>query len=507
MSHQDIKAAHFFFAGCCELAKEREFLKKPREAAVLFEPLRIKNVDFSNRVLRSSIGGRMAYYDGTVSPAYVHFEKRFADNGVAGIISPTISVNEKRMSPQEYPSLHDNRFVKPLRQAVKQITAGSDCRYIVQLGDTGAHSHTSLRPQPEDRISASSFFDFLYGYPNRARKMTLEEIERLICDFVEAAERVAEAGCNGVEITASKGYVIHQFLNPLTNRRNDSYGGSVDNRFRLLEEIVRRVRKRVGASFLFGIRLSAKDFNYLPLNVRIPWPPFVWPPRHYFVGNDLRETVHYAKRLEQLGVDYLHIDAGFGFPNPKGSPGDFPEEGLHNFLNATRYLGGKAAIRARLYGLVPRPLRKSVGGLGWEFKPAANADFAAAIRREVNIKVVANGGFQDRSVIDGALSARKCDMVAIARPLLANPDLLKQFKAGRERPENPCSFCSLCCSQTAFFPLGCWDKRRFKSESHMINQIYALCSPNAPFNLMGEPLDDKIPGTCTHEQPAVQFSN
>jgi 2,4-dienoyl-CoA reductase-like NADH-dependent reductase (Old Yellow Enzyme family) len=473
---------------------------------VLFEPIRIKNVDFANRVLRSSIGGRMGYYDGTVSPAYVHFEKRFADNGVAGIISPTISVNERRMSPQEYPSLHDDRFIEPLRQAVSQIKAGNNCRYIVQLGDTGGHSHTSLRPQPEDRMSASGFFDVLYGYVNRSVEMTEKQIADVVKDFADAALRVKKADCDGVEITASKGYLIHQFLNPATNRRKDKYGGSPEKRFQLLEEIVNAVRDKVGRAFLFGVRLSAKDFNKLPFNIRLPLP-LEWPTHEFRHGNDLPQTTAYAKRLEALTIDYLHIDAGFGFPNPKGSPGDFPEEGLHNFVNATRYLGGKAAVRAFVYNAIPRGIRKSWFGKSWHFVPAANADYAGAMKQVVKIPVIANGGFQDRSVIDGALGGGKCDMVAIARPLLANPDLLKKFKTGRDRPENPCSFCSLCCSQTAFFPLGCWDKRRFKSENHMINQIYALCSPNAPFNLMGDPLDDKPPGICSHDQPAIPVGN
>ena len=112
---------------------------------MLFEPFRIKNVTFANRILRSSMGGRNSYYDGTVSPAWIHFEKKFAEGGVAGIISPTISVNEARMSPLEYPSLHDDRFVGPLRDAVSRIKAGGgkeECRYIIQLGDTGGtHPH------------------------------------------------------------------------------------------------------------------------------------------------------------------------------------------------------------------------------------------------------------------------------------------------------------------------------------------------------------------------------
>ena len=151
------------------------------------EPCRIGNVAFTNRVLRSSMGGRNCFYDGTISPAFIHFERRFAESGVAGIISATISVNQERMSPLEYPSLYDNRFVAPLNDAVRQITAGTDCRYIVQLGDTGGHTHTSLKPQDEDRISASPFFDLLYGYRNSSREMTGDEIATTIASFASAA--------------------------------------------------------------------------------------------------------------------------------------------------------------------------------------------------------------------------------------------------------------------------------------------------------------------------------
>jgi 2,4-dienoyl-CoA reductase-like NADH-dependent reductase (Old Yellow Enzyme family) len=439
------------------------------------EPFRIGDITFANRVLRSSMGGRNSFYDGTVSPAFVHFERRFAQSGIAGIISATIAVNKKRMSPLEYPSLHDDRFVAPLKDAVRQIKAGTDCRYIVQLGDTGAHTHTSLLPQDEDRLSASSFFDLFYGYQNRSREMTPDEIKAAVASFVSAAQRVADADCDGVEITASKGYLIHQFLNPLTNRRTDGYGGSPEARFRFLEEIVTAVRAAVGPKFLFGVRLSAKDFNYLPLNIR--WPLF--PLRDYFGGNDLPQTTEYARKLEKLGVDYLHIDSGFGFPNPHGSPGKFPDQGYQTFANATRHLSGKALVRAVLYNLTPAFIRRNVYGFGYRFREAANADFAAAIKQAVSIPVIANGGFQDRPIINGALQAGKCDMVAIARPLLANPDLFQQL-ATADKPANPCTFCSLCCAQTAVFPLGCYDEDRFASREEMMDQIIAWSSPNMP---------------------------
>src|SRR4030095_6485220 len=166
-----------------------------QEAIVLFDSFRIKDVQFANRMLRSSMGGRTAYYDGTVSPAWVHFEKRFAEGGVAGIISPTISINEARMSPLEYPALHDNRFIGPLGDAIREIRAarpGSDgCRYIIQIGDTGGHTHNSPRPQQTDRGSSCCTSDMLSGYHPAPRPMSIVEIRSPVTDFRKAAGRAA----------------------------------------------------------------------------------------------------------------------------------------------------------------------------------------------------------------------------------------------------------------------------------------------------------------------------
>jgi 2,4-dienoyl-CoA reductase (NADPH2) len=439
----------------------------------LFEPSTINGVQFRNRVLRSSLGGRTSYYDGTVSPAFIAFESRFAKAGVGGIITATISVNPRRMSPLEYPALHDDRYIAGLTQAARAVQAYG-CRYIIQIGDPGGHTHLSLFPEVADAKSASSTFNLLYGYRNRTVAMTEHDIELAIERFAAAAERVRRTGADGLEITASKGYLIHQFLNPATNRRTDAYGGSVEKRFHFLERIVQAARARVGRDFLFGIRLSAQDYNYLPLNLRLP---IVIPPWHYLMGNTLKQTLQYGKKLEALGVDYLHIDGGFGFPNPKGSPGSYPEQGVRLFVNATRHLSAKARARGLLLNLTPGFVARTLFGIGWRFTPAANARFAAAFKKAVSIPVVANGGFQKRSAIEEALSSSQCDMVAIARPFLANPDLLHQFQTGRDEPIKPCSFCNECCARTAVLPLGCYDIRRFNSEDEMADQIVAMSSP------------------------------
>ena len=331
------------------------------------------------------------------------------------------------------------------------------CKYIMQIGDAGGHTQTSLFTQKADAMSASGGFDLIFGYRNRTYAMSEGEVADEVRKFADAARRVQKVGCDGVEVTASKGYIIHQFLNPMTNRRRDAYGGDMWKRFRLLREVVEAVRAAVGPEFLFGVRLSAKDFNYLPLDVR--WPPR-FLSRERFVGNTLKQTVEYGKELKRLGVDYLHIDSGFGFLNPKGNPGPYPIDGVKIFLNATRHLSAKAGLRAAVVNALPTSWARALLGVGWKLEEGVNADFAAEFKQQVGLPVIANGGFQRRSLIEQTLAAGKCDLVAVARPLLANPDLLKIFET-HDVPPNPCTFCSRCCTKTAVLPLGCYEPGRF----------------------------------------------
>ena len=434
---------------------------------MLFEPFVLKNVEFKNRILRSSLGGKMSYYDGSVSPTWAHFERRFAEMGVGGIISTTISVDDRRWSPLEYPKITHDRFVPPMRAGVEAIQA-LGCRYILQLGDPGSHTQLSLFPQVEDHRSASSTFDLLYGYGNHSSAMTVEEIQQTVQNFADGARRAREAGCDGVEITAAKGYLIHQFLNPATNRRTDAYGGSVAKRFQLLREIIQAVRRSVGNDYLLGVRLAAVDRNYLPVNVR--WP-LVFPLRHSLYGNGLKETVTYAQELARLGVDYLHVTSGFGFINPGDSTGRWPVDEFKMYANATRHLSAKASLRSTLMDILPRSIAAAIFGFGWKYRPAANARYAAVFRQKVGVPVIANGGFARRDTIERALVTGQCDMVALARALLATPDLVSQFRQGINEPARPCTHCNRCSVATGILPLGCYDRSRFDSQDAMEAQI------------------------------------
>jgi 2,4-dienoyl-CoA reductase-like NADH-dependent reductase (Old Yellow Enzyme family) len=456
------------------------------------KPITINNVEFKNRILRSSVGGRTANYDGTVTDVWKNFEKRFADGGIGGIISTTFHVNEYRVSPLQYPSIARQRYVSYLKKYIAEIKGKEPtCKYILQIGDPGYTTYTHLLPDAHDAKSASSGFDLSFGYNNTRTKMTEDEIEREINNFVNAAGRVRECGADGLEITASKGYIIHQFLNPGFNRRDDGWGGTADRRFRFLERIVGKVRERIGPDFLFGVRLSDADYNYSPLQFSLGRFPSMFLSRDRWMGNDVQQMIDYAHRLRKLNVDYLHIVSGFGFPNPRNTPGNFPFDEIKIFFNSTRHLSFKAAARSTLVNLLPTPLARWISNLGWVHpdairengvKTTLNLSSARRFRKEVGLPVIVNGGFQERDLIERALEPAgeepPCDMVSIARALLANPDLLRYFQAGKNEPDKRCSFCNRCVGRTATSPLGCYDADRFDSPREMLNEIMRWNRPD-----------------------------
>ena len=163
---------------------------------MIFEPLTIGNVTFKDRLIRSSIGGRTAYYDGTVNNAWKNFEFRFARHGVGGIISATLAVNRYRWSPIEYPQISNDKFIAHLAEGIRAVQS-LDCRYIIQIGDPGYHTQTSLFSQSQDQLSSSKGFDFFFGYRSMRSEMSIDDIEQSVAEFGHAARRVRETGADG----------------------------------------------------------------------------------------------------------------------------------------------------------------------------------------------------------------------------------------------------------------------------------------------------------------------
>jgi 2,4-dienoyl-CoA reductase (NADPH2) len=187
----------------------------------------------------------------------------------------------------------------------------------------------------------------------------------------------------------------------------------------------------------------------------------------------------YAQRLKP-DVDYLHVVAGYGFPNPRDVPGRFPFDEVKLFFNSVRHLSTKAAVRAGLVNFFSPVLRPLLAA-GWKYEEGVNLALAREFKAKIGLPVIANGGFQRRSVMDQALSSGGCDMISMARSLIANPQLPRQYEnePGRELPDKPCTHCNRCVGRTGTSPLGCYDVSRFQgSEREMARQLMEWNRPD-----------------------------
>jgi 2,4-dienoyl-CoA reductase-like NADH-dependent reductase (Old Yellow Enzyme family) len=186
-----------------------------------------------------------------------------------------------------------------------------------------------------------------------------------------------------------------------------------------------------------------------------------------------------AKWLEQAGVDAIHVSAGGYFPHPRNPAGDLP---IDDFVKVYDSMISSGTQTWRNYNLLRVPLTAQIFHDQWiknrgDVIEGLNLPDAEAIKKAVGIPVFCTGGFQTASVIRKAIEDGRCDAVSIARPLVANNDLVQQFAAGADQPAVPCTYCNKCLVNAVKNPLGCYEESRFPSRDAMIAQIYSVFSP------------------------------
>jgi 2,4-dienoyl-CoA reductase-like NADH-dependent reductase (Old Yellow Enzyme family) len=192
-------------------------------------------------------------------------------------------------------------------------------------------------------------------------------------------------------------------------------------------------------------------------------------------GNSLDESVQVCRWLEEAGADAIHVSAGSTFPHPLNPAGDLPLREVRDNYDGM-ISSGSAAFRN--YVLYRLPLINRLMQRRWsrprERVEGMNLPEARAVKRAVSIPVLCTGGFQTASVVRQAITAGDCDAVTIARPLIANPDLVSLWQAGHDRPPRPCTFSNKCLFNTLESPLGCYDESRYASREEMLREIYAV---------------------------------
>jgi 2,4-dienoyl-CoA reductase (NADPH2) len=441
----------------------------------IFKELKFRNLTVKNRIFRSSISGRFDNYDGSGHQTRVNWETSFARGGVGAIITSFVPVSIRGRIVPGYATI-DNDDKIPFWRAVGNSVHEHGCRFLLQLSHSGRQQDIGgVENQYRKALSSTGKTELLHGFLCQA--MTKEEIRQTVEDFAEGARRAREAGLDGVELHSANGYLFTQFLSSAINDRKDEYGGSVENRARFAREVVQAIRRKVGRDFHLQFKISAVDYNNAV---------FFWEPK----GDGLPESTQVCKWLVEDGVDAIHVSTGNMFPHPRNPMGPFPaREGvkwydtmLHSGMNTQR-----------VYSFFRNPLKRPIFNYLWERcqEPldkveGANLSDCRAIRDAVrsvatDVPVLCTGGFQTGRVIADAIERGDCDAVTIARPLIANRDMVRFFERGEEIPaDKRCTYCNKCTINILENPLGCYELSRFDGDyDRMIAQVMSVYQPRA----------------------------
>ena len=445
----------------------------------IFQELRFPSgLTVKNRVFRSNISGRFDNYDGSGNQARINWETRFARGGVGAIVSSFVPVSIRGRIIPGYATIDGDDKI-PFWRAVGEAVHRHDCRFIAQLSHSGRQQDIAgVENLYRGALSSTSKTESFHGLV--AKAMTVEQIRQTVDDFAQGARRAREAGLDGVELHGANGYLITQFLSSGINDRRDEYGGSLENRARFVREIVAAIRREAGEDFHLQMKISAVDHG----DALFPWPIEK-------KGNTLEESIQVCEWLVEDGVHALHVSTGNMFPHPRNPMGDMPVDeaerwydimlssGVHthrNYLFFRNRLLGKAF--QWLWKRTQEPPERIEG---------ANLPHARAIRDAIHrthpeIPVICTGGFQTGSKIREAIASGGCDAVSIARPLVANNDLVRVFERGEEVPEEKrCTYCNRCLLNVLENPLGCYEPARFGGDHDaMIREVMTVFEPK-PF--------------------------
>ncbi len=348
----------------------------------MFAPLTIKGVTFKNRVMAApATTDRTVFPGGTPTPECINGYEVRARGGVSCVTITESFVDDDRAARHD----HTIDFYTPNKSVYHQealfVLAESIARHgavaSVELNHTGAVNHPSTIKDGKNPYGPSAY---VRDDGIQVEEMTEADMEEVAAHFAQAALGAKLAGFQMVMLHGGHGWLLGQYISPLTNHRTDKYGGSMENRARFPLMVIDKIREVCGDDLLIEYRMSGAE--------RVPG------------GLELAEAVEFAKIIQDK-VDIIHVTSGM----------------YHDH------------VASKAFSSIYHP-------------HGCNLDLAAAVKKAVHIPVTAVGGFNSPEQIEEAIASGKCDFVALGRQMLADPDFVNKTARGKEDEIMPCLRCS-----------------------------------------------------------------
>ena len=333
--------------------------------AAVFESGKIGAMGLSNRFVRSATWEGMATKEGAVTPELIETMVGLARGGVGLIISGHSYVSPEGQATPWQLGVYRDDLVGGLKQMTEAVH-GAGGKIVMQLAHAGFFAPEALTGTPPLVVTD---FEGLSKRP--LRQILTADIEKIVKAFADAAARAVEAGFDGVQIHSAHGYLLSQFLSPIYNRREDQYGGSIENRARIHLEVLGAIRAAAGPDFPVMIKMNCRDF--------------------VDNGLGLEDSVRVASLLANAGLNAIEVSVGM--------------------LN-----GGK--------------LSPSRPGINSEEKEAYFGQELRGFRKAVDIPLILVGGIRSMEVAQRLIQSGQADYVSMSRPLIREPGLVNRWKAG-----------------------------------------------------------------------------
>jgi 2,4-dienoyl-CoA reductase-like NADH-dependent reductase (Old Yellow Enzyme family) len=395
--------------------------------AYLFEATRIKNMELKNRIIRSATHEGMSDENGFPEKALFQLYERIAKGGAALIITGYAYVSRDGKSHlYRMQGIDRDDHIPAYKELVNHVhkNGAAIAMQIAHCGRQTTREAIGTQPIAPSPVKDKSLF-------TTPREMDEQDIERIIEAFAQAARRVKASGFDAVQIHAAHGYLLNQFLSPYTNRRTDRWGGSIENRMRIVAEIYQRCRKQVGPDFPILIKINAYDTMKKGLRPD--------------------ESVIMAKMIGDMGFDGIEVSCGIFEDNFSTIRGDAPFDAILDDWDIYRRKNALFRFFMRRFGekiVKPAP-----------FVEAYNLEAAKAIRAAVTCPVFLVGGMVVPDTIEQIIERSDVDYISLSRALIADANFPNKIRGGSPEASR-CVRCNLCMAYSTRRSLRCYHGKR-----------------------------------------------